>query len=100
MSLGPGEHVDGVEDGPVIGRGRLSTVHRARELTTGREVALKVLAATPTNAEASGRSVLGFQPARTLAHPHIVPVYAHGALVAEPDRAGALWLTMELNGQR
>jgi serine/threonine protein kinase len=97
MSLDPGQHVDGVEVGKTIGRGRLSRVYRAHELTTGREVALKVLAA-PAGSTVSDRFVREFQLARALAHPHIVEVYRHGELTAQPDRPGALWLTMELVG--
>jgi serine/threonine protein kinase len=86
--LTPGEHVAGLEVGAVIGRGRRSTVHRAREVATGREVALEVLSAAP-GAEASVRFVREFELARTLARPHIVPVYEHGSLPSAHDRAGA-----------
>jgi len=89
----PGEHVAGHEVGTAIGHGRLSTVYRARELATGREVALKVLRTGPG---ASGRFAREFELARALAHPHVVSVYRHGALDPAPDRPGALWLTMEL----
>lgn len=89
----PGELVAGLEVGTAIGHGRLSTVHRARERGTGRQVALKVLTAGPA---ASGRFVREFELARALAHPHVVRVYDHGVLGAGSGRPGALWLTMEL----
>jgi serine/threonine protein kinase len=68
----------------VVGRGGMGIVYRGRELSTGREVALKVL---PDELRSRGGDFLErfAQEARVmqqLSHPHIVQLIAHGTSVS------------------
>jgi len=76
----------------LIGRGSVGEVHRAVELASGRQVALK-LVPLPAGAEAAElrRRVLAeIGTARRLVHPDIVRVFDAG------ETAGAAWVAMEL----
>ncbi|MCI0343678.1 MAG: serine/threonine protein kinase, partial [Planctomycetales bacterium] len=76
-----------------LGRGGFATVHRARNLETGREVALKVLRSGDggVSAEDLGRFRREIEAARALDHPGIVHV-----LDASPDGSEPVWVAMEL----
>ena len=75
--------------GPVLGRGGMSTVFRARDEELGDEVALKVFEATgePDALERFRREI---KLARDLVHPHVVRVFDLGL------HEGERYLTMEL----
>ena len=69
-----------------IGRGGMSTVHRATQASIGREVAIKVLlgsliAQDPTFLDRFRREV---QVTAHLQHPHILPVYDFGETSGHP----------------
>jgi len=65
--------------GPVIGRGGMGIVFRAREVSLDREVALKVLAFDALlNPEAFTRFEREARLAARLDHPNIVPIFAVG----------------------
>jgi serine/threonine-protein kinase len=65
--------------GPMIGRGGMGIVFRAREVALDREVALKVLAFDPVlNPEAFTRFEREARLAARLDHPNIVPIFAVG----------------------
>jgi serine/threonine protein kinase len=62
-----------------LGRGSAGVVYRARQRTTGREVALKVIAADRVgDAEALARVREAAKAAAALDHPNVVPVYDVG----------------------
>ncbi|MBM3907917.1 MAG: serine/threonine protein kinase, partial [Gemmatimonadetes bacterium] len=65
--------------GPMIGRGGMGIVFRAREVALDREVALKVLAFDPVlNPDAFERFEREARLAARLDHPNIVPIFAVG----------------------
>ena len=65
--------------GPLIGRGGMGIVFKARELALDREVALKVLAFDPVlNPEAYTRFEREARLAARLDHPNIVPIFSVG----------------------
>jgi hypothetical protein len=67
-----------------IGRGGMGVVHRARDLTLGRLVALKMIfAGAETGAELQ-RFQREAQAAARLRHPNIVPIYAVGLQHGRP----------------
>ncbi|MBX7119893.1 MAG: serine/threonine protein kinase, partial [Gemmatimonadaceae bacterium] len=60
-----------------LGRGGMATVHRARELALGREVAIKVMAPELLAVEGMAeRFVNEARIAAALSHPHIIPIHA------------------------
>jgi hypothetical protein len=71
------------ELGPLLGRGAFGAVHRARERSTGREVALKLLL-TDSSALAFERFLREAAVAATLDHPGIVRVHASGLFSGRP----------------
>jgi eukaryotic-like serine/threonine-protein kinase len=75
----------------ILGRGRMGTVYRARDLSLGEDIALKVLAFGP---EPSKGVVLRFRKevklARHVTHPSVARIYDLG------EHEGLLYVTMEL----
>jgi len=71
--------VEGYVLGPLLGAGAVGVVHRARELSTGRDVAIKWLAGGPT---ADGAARARFEREARLAarirHPNVVTLFAAG----------------------
>ena len=85
------EHLATVADRPVVsgsryeildrlGQGGMGTVYRARDLSLGREVALKVLSAPWIAGADAGRLLKEAQILARLEHPGIVPVHDVGTL--------------------
>lgn len=74
----PGTKIDGYELGDVLGEGGMGVVYRAREVETGREVAIKTLplASDPVLAERFLRE--GQAQADLDLHPNIVRVHSAG----------------------
>src|SRR6266545_6386580 len=71
----------------VLGRGGMSVVYEARELSLDRTVALKVLAPElAEDEEFRARFSRESRVAAALEHPNVVPVYAAGEL------GGSLWI--------
>lgn len=75
----------------VLGRGGMSTVYRARDLSLGEDIALKVLTLGP---DPSKDAVLRFRTevklARRVTHPSVARIYDIG------EHEGLLYVTMEL----
>jgi serine/threonine-protein kinase len=71
-----------------LGQGGMATVWLARDLRYDRQVALKVLDATPSDRLGAERFLREIALAARLQHPHIVSVYDSG------ETAGRLWFTM------
>ena len=64
-----------------IGRGGMGVVFRARQLTLGREVAVKfIVGGLADNARAIARFMAEARAAARLHHPHIVPVFEVGSV--------------------
>lgn len=64
-----------------IGRGGMGVVFRARQLTLGREVAVKfIVGGLADNAHAVARFMAEARAAARLHHPHIVPVFEVGSV--------------------
>lgn len=89
--LEPGRVLDGFRIESAIGFGGMAIVYRAEQLSLGRQVALKVLAAQLTDDSAfRERFRREGEHAAALEHPNIIPVYDCG----EVD--GLLFLAMRL----
>jgi len=90
-TLPSGSHLDDFEIIDELGRGGMGVVYRARQLSLGRQVALKVL---PGWARYGPSAVQRFrveaQAAARLHHTNIVPVYAQG------EHDGHCYYAMEL----
>jgi serine/threonine-protein kinase len=71
-----------------LGQGGMATVWLARDLRYGRQVALKMLDAMPSDRLGAERFLREIALAARLQHPHIVSVYDSG------ETAGRLWFTM------
>src|SRR5436305_2081948 len=82
---------DRYELGPVLGRGGMGEVRRARDTRLSRDVAIKVLDRDDaTRPEALARFEYEARAAAAVAHPNIVAVYDYG------DDGERLYLVMEL----
>jgi hypothetical protein len=62
----------------VLGRGGMATVYRAVQERLGRDVAVKVLRATPDDPQAAARFEREARAVASLSHPNILPVYDYG----------------------
>lgn len=89
--LSPGHVVDGRYEilGP-LGSGGMGQVYRARRVTLGDEVALKVLLSPEADVEARERFLRESRAAAQLRHPHVVAI-----LDFATDDAGRPYLVME-----
>ncbi len=91
---------DRYEVGELIGRGGMASVYRGRDLTLGREVAIKILESDlAADATFRTRFRLEAQAASRMSHPTIVRVYDAGE-DCEPDADGGTrpvpYIVMEL----
>jgi TolB-like protein len=73
-----------------LGRGGMATVHRARDMRHGRDVAVKTMLATVADQLGGERFLREIEIAARLQHPHIIPVFDSG------DAAGTLFFVMPL----
>ena len=73
----------------ILGSGGMGTVYDARDMQTGRRVALKVLKKTKSSDEAEERFRREAEILASIDHPGIVGIHGFGAA---PD--GTLWLAM------
>lgn len=88
-SLAPGAEIAGYRLEARIGAGGMAVVFRAKDLSLGRTVALKILAPEfAGDREFRERFIRESSAAAAVDHPHIIPVYAAG----EAD--GVLYLAM------
>jgi Protein kinase domain len=90
LMLSPGDVLGRYEIEEMIGIGGMAIVYRAKQLTLGRSVALKLLAIESTSDDFRERFRREGKLAASLDHPNIVPVY-------DADEAeGRLFLAMRL----
>lgn len=73
----------------VLGRGGMATVYRAVQERLGRDVAVKVLRATPDDPQAAARFEREARAVAGLSHPNILPVYDYG------EDAGARYIVAQ-----
>ena len=77
----------------LLGKGGMATVYRARQVTTGLEVALKVMTVDSTgDGELVKRFEREFHTVTALTHPHILRIYGHGI----DTGTNTLYLAMEI----
>jgi serine/threonine-protein kinase len=89
--VAPGVLVDGYLIEAVLGSGGVGTVCVARQVDSGRRVALKMLNAAVSDDPAYRRRfVEEVRAARSLHHPNVVAVYGHGE-----TPGGILWMAMQ-----
>lgn len=89
--LAPGEVLGGFRIADVVGVGGMGVVYRARQISLGREVALKVLSPELASDETfSERFRAEGMHAARLDHPNVIPVYDAG------EDGGRLYLAMRL----
>jgi formylglycine-generating enzyme required for sulfatase activity len=78
QGLKTGEQIAGYVLGDLLGQGGMGAVYRARELQTGREVALKLILASDLSSAQRERFVREGQLMAALAHENVVKVYSAG----------------------
>jgi len=76
---------DRYELGRMIGRGGMATVHLARDVKHGRDVAIKVLLPDLAASIGADRFLHEIEIAARLNHPHIVPLYDSGKVHASGE---------------
>jgi serine/threonine protein kinase len=91
-------HIGKYEIQKLLGKGATGSVYLASDAFAGREVAIKVLDAMPSDPEEARRALKFFQNEASLAgklrHPHIVSIFDAG--VDKKDGKDLLYLVMEL----
>jgi eukaryotic-like serine/threonine-protein kinase len=93
-SVEEGDEIGDFRVGPLLGQGGMGRVHRARQLSTGRDVALKVLRDGLARDEVLARFELEARVLGTLDHPNIARILAAG--VHDTPRGRVPWIAMEL----
>ena len=78
-----------------IGAGGMATVHRARDLRHGRQVAIKMLRPEVAQSVGAERFLREIQLAARLSHPHILPLFDSGEAFGL-DGTAALFYVMPL----
>jgi tetratricopeptide (TPR) repeat protein len=86
----PGQRISHYEIVAEVGRGGMGVIYRARDLTLGRNVALKCPWPPDPNPRQRSRFLREAKAASRLSHPHIVP------LIEVIEDGGTPWLAMEL----
>jgi eukaryotic-like serine/threonine-protein kinase len=87
MTLPQGARVGGYEVVGLLGRGGMGEVYRARDLTLGRNVAIKVLAASlAADAQRVGRFTREARVLAALNHPHTGAIYGVEPVHRNPIR--------------
>ena len=84
-----GERLGQYQIAGVLGRGGMATVYRAHQERLGRDVALKVLRASP-DPQAAARFEREARAVASLSHPNILPVYDYG------EEGELLYIVMQL----
>jgi eukaryotic-like serine/threonine-protein kinase len=78
MSLNPGTRLGPYEVGEQIGAGGMGEVYKARDPRLGRDVAIKVIAATP-DSDLLARFERETRATAVLAHPNILTIFDVGS---------------------
>nr|WP_269329215.1 serine/threonine-protein kinase [Kineosporia babensis] len=93
--LSPGDVLAGYEIEGYIARGGMAVVYRARDLSLGRRVALKLIAPElATNDKFRQRFIRESELAASIDHPNVMPIYAAG------EAEGVLYIAMRfVDGQ-
>lgn len=93
--LSPGEVLAGYEIEGYVARGGMAVVYRARDLSLGRRVALKLIAPElATNDKFRQRFIRESELAASIDHPNVLPIYAAG------EAGGILYIAMRyVDGQ-
>lgn len=79
LTLDPGDRVAGFEIESFVARGGMAVVYRARDVSLGRTVALKVIAPElAQNEKFRLRFMRESELAASLDHPNVIPIYAAG----------------------
>jgi len=80
-----GELVEGrFQLGPLLGEGAVGQFYKARDLTTKKEVAVKIWSNASLDEQTIGRFQRETRALETLAHPNIIDVFGYGAFKKRP----------------